>query len=486
MSIQNLLKDNDYHIWANEMDTENINLTTINGAPYVGNVPALVPNKFLRTTNTVTPTMYWGDGSIPHGTSLQILHTNLGATGIEWTSSLEIPENLKVDGSTILNSNVLCDQTLTVTGDAFLNNNLTVDADFGVTNGSITVAIGDINGQTVNIDNQLKFGGLAGSNNQIIQSDGSGIPSWVSTIPSSTVSPGALNQVMVTQNVLPGPTLEAVWSNSLELPADLTVNGQSTTLNLQVNGFTTLVNAVSINGDLQFNNVSGPIGGFLKKTLANDQSFQTFALTDIPAGPNNRALFTRSGTTSWSSIGPSDITPGIDGQILQTVTGTPTWITPSTIRMIRYGTNFTAQDLNADAGPSFVSFSTSPFTNLASSSVGISQSSATDFTIGTTGTYDISLCGFIDPASTGISDSIITLSVQVNGAELTRTCVTSHLMCFSGTIPSVIVTAGSTVRIIRRRLAPFGSNTLVTYGPPATLPNYLSTVTFALVNTISP
>lgn len=150
---------------------------------------------------------------------------------------------------------------------------------------------------------------------------------------------------------------------------------------------------------------------------------------------------------------------------------------------MRYGTNLLQQDFNAIAGPSFVTFSTSPFTVLTGGGVSpFSQPNTTDFVCGFTGTYDVFLNGYFNPSSAGIGNSVISLSAQVNGAELVRTCVVAQGHSFSGLIPSVIMTTGATLRIISQRIT--GTNLLSTYGPPSAPPNFLSTISISLANTV--
>lgn len=123
MSIANLLTDNNYDIYC-----DNIELNTINGSPYnpsAAPIPSLLPNKFLRTTNNVSPTLFWGDvtpSELVHGLPNQILCTNTLGTAAEWRSSLNIPNNLLVNGSTTLNDNVLINQDCAVLGNTNLNN----------------------------------------------------------------------------------------------------------------------------------------------------------------------------------------------------------------------------------------------------------------------------------------------------------------------------------------------------------------------------
>jgi hypothetical protein len=206
-----------------------------------------------------------------------------------------------------------------------------------------------------------------------------------------------------------------------------------------------------------FNGVSGTANQYLKKTGAATQSFQNIIASDITAGTNSSVL---------SSFG-----------------GVSQWIVPTNVRKIVCGTTFTAQNLN-QVGPVAATFSTLQFMNIATSTVaavvGITQPSATQFTIGTTGNYNVNINGYIDPASTGLGNSIVTLSVEVGGTESQRTCIVCNgNYSFSGDI-SFLATAGQIVRIILRRVV--GTGTLNTFAEGAALPNYASTILFSLLN----
>lgn len=198
------------------------------------------------------------------------------------------------------------------------------------------------------------------------------------------------------------------------------------------------VNTLSVDGDLKFNNISGTAGQVLTKTSGTDQAWAN------PAIP--------------------------------------------TVRLVRFAGYFAAQDLNISAGPNPVVFDiVSSISNIASSTTGaitgISQPSATTFQTGVIGTYDIAILGYIDPTSSGIGNSDITLSIEVGGTELANACVcnsTSHN--FSGTFPSVVIPAATNVRVIVRRVT--GTNPLNTFASGTAVPSYSSTISFSLVNTL--
>lgn len=313
----------------------NIDVVTINGSPYPpggGAVPALVRNKFLRTTDVVTPTMFWGDvdvAGIVHGTSLQILHTNLAGNASEWTDNLTIPGNLVVVGSSNLQSNVSCD------------NDLGVDGNLAVVGSS---ALGDVD------------------------------------------TSGTLNVV----------------------------------------------------GNLQFVGVSGAVGTVLTKTGAATQS----------------------------------------------------WVAPTTysqVRCIRFAGYLAAQDLNAGVGPTALTFDTvNVISNYSAASTGgvtgITQPSNTQFRSNFTGQYDIQITGYIDPASTGPTSSVVTLSVEVGGFEFARQCIVVNNLSFVGTFPSMVISNGTNVRILARRVT--GTGSFNTFAPLSAIPNFSSTITFTLVNIV--
>jgi len=467
MSIQNLFQPNDYDIFGKNITCENVDLITINDQPYPpggGAIPALIPNRFLRTNNV--PTMQWSTitaSDLTNGLPYQILHTD-AFSNVEWTNDLRIPgtlisvgnatinQNLLVQGSTILDSNVDCNQVLNVDGDLFANDTLTVSNDLGVTNGSLTVYVGDTLVQSINVDNQLKFGGVAGLNNQIITSDGSGIPAW-STLTPSIIQPGSLNQVLIT-NVLPGPILAPVWSDDLDLPGLLNVNGaitgQSTMI---INGASSLLGSATITG-LLVNGSGSTLGGTIGTNITT-----------------NLLMNGSSGTT---------------GQYLVKTSGTAqTWQTPPNVKIIRYVAYLAGQDLNAGVGPTAITFDTlnvvSNIANGSTSSVtGISQSSSSQFTIGTTGIYDVDLTILFNNTSTGIGNSVIQLYAEVNGFGVNRSIITnnSSYTC-SGKIPSINLTAGNILKILVVRVA--GTNTLNTNNPPL---NFASTIAITLVNSV--
>lgn len=160
MSIANILKPNNYDIYAENInDTTNrvvdIWLDNINGSPYPpggGAVPVLLPNKFLRTTNNISPSMFWGDvnaSELVHGTSNQILHTNVAGTASEWTSNLTVP-------------------------------------------GDLTVSTGNTNVQQLNIQDDLQFNGVSGASGNYLMKTGPFTQSWQNlVVPANSITAGA-------------------------------------------------------------------------------------------------------------------------------------------------------------------------------------------------------------------------------------------------------------------------------------------------------
>ena len=262
--------------------------------------------------------------------------------------------------------------------------------------------------------------------------------STATTVLWGEVPHGSANQVFTTNSLGTAPQ----WSNSLDLPGALTVSG-----------ITTLNGVTNLTGDLRFNNLPGSVGQYLKKTGAATQAFSTLV--------------------------PGDITAGADYNVLTSFSGTAQWYPQPQIKRIIYGTYFTAQDINSAAGPTALSFDTTPFTNVATSTttpiVGISQPSATQFTVGNINNYVITIAGYINSASTGLGNSIVTLSLEIDGVEQqAATVVCNGDYSFSGSFPPITINASQVLRILARRVV--GTNTLNTNAFGAALPNFASTI----------
>lgn len=183
---------------------------------------------------------------------------------------------------------------------------------------------------------------------------------------------------------------------------------------------------------------------------------------------------------------------GVSGSTNQVLTktgaATQAWQTPYQSRFLRYVTGFASQDLNAAAGPTAVTFSTTPVYNAVETSrgsiTGMSQASATQFTINTSAQYEVSVSGYINPASTGLVSSVVTLSLELNGVELATACVVVNTYSFVGTFPPVQMNAASTVRVLARRVT--GTGSLLTFAPALAVPSFQSNISFAIVNTVTP
>lgn len=334
------------------------------------------------------------------------------------------------------------------------------------TNAFSVVSWGDVNPSNL----------TGGATGDVLKTIGPGIVAWDPPKPSD-LTPGLANQILHTNSL--GTAAE--WTSSLVIPGNCDINtnllvaGSSTFQSnvdcdqvLSVDGNTfcnadlvvlgdTTVGALDVNGDLQFVGVSGTSGQFLKKTGAVTQSFQNIVAADITAGAANSVLTSAGGISQW--------------------------IVPTASRRIVYGTTFSAQDIN-QVGPVAADFSTLNFTSLASSTgspiVGITQPSGTQFTIGTTGTYLANITGYIDPTSTGLGNSIVSLSIEVGGIESQQSCVVCNgNYSFNGSIWFSGV-AGQIVRILLRRVV--GVGTLNTFADGAGLPNFASTIVFNLLN----
>lgn len=286
-----------------------------------------------------------------------------------------------------------------------------------------------------------------GATGTVLSSNGSVISWQIPTINPSQLVPGSPGQVLV----MIGGT--AGFSDDIDLPGLLNVTGVTTLQSSLIaagpsflSGATTvntltsngLITAASENivGNLQFNSNSGSAGQVVIKT-----------------GPT---------TQGWGTL--------------------------TNVRMIRYTTYFAAQNLASSVGPTAVTFDTSNIISTLTSCsdpyvtiTGISQPDSTHFTIGTLGTYDIDITGFCLGA--GIGNTVIVLSAEVNGIEVATCCVANAAgYAFSGKIPSVLISAGGSLRLLVRRTA--GSGALSTNAPLSAPPIFPSTIAISLVNTV--
>jgi len=376
MSLSNILSPNYYDLYCDNLTAKNVDLVTINNAPYPpggGSIPdPLVSNKVLRVNGAGT-TMLWGDvspsnltggavgdvlktvapsvvawaaidpGDITPGLPNQIFHVTSDGSACEFTSDVIIPgllnvdSTLNVDGSSTFQSNSLFNQNLVVDQDLIINNgNITI------TNGELDVPIGNTSLASLNITGNLTFNGSSGINSQVLGKTGPFSQTWISLIP---------------------------------------------------------------------------------------------------------------------------------------------------VNLIRYVAYFNSQDLNAIAGVSPAVFNTSVqqsnvtrTTSTISLLIGFSQSSSTVFTTGHTAIYDADFNIYIDHSSSGIGNSIVTVSLEIAGVEQPFCLCNNSGNFISGKIASVAITAGANVRVLLRRIV--GTGQLNIFGFPSVVPNFSSTVCFSLVRTI--
>lgn len=270
-------------------------------------------------------------------------------------------------------------------------------------------------------------GGLPGD---VLKTISPGVVAW-DPVKVNEITPGLANQIMHT-NAL-GTAAE--WTSSLTVPGN-----------------------ANFAGDIALAGNSGTVGQVLTKTGAATQDWQTL------------------------SVPTSSIVAGADNTVLTSAGGATYWITPNVINIIKYATTFNAQNINSGAGPTALSFNTTPYVNTAISTVGapalISQPSATQFTIGTLGVYNIDITGYIDPTSAGIGNSVVTLSIEVAGSEKTEQCVVCNgEFSFSGRFSCVLLTAGANVRILARRVS--GTGTLYTFASGSLAPSFASSIMFS-------
>lgn len=248
---------------------------------------------------------------------------------------------------------------------------------------------------------------------------------------------------------------------------------------LRTNGF----NVVSW-GDVSPSNLTGGLPGDVLKTISPGVvAWDPVKAYEITPGLANQILQTNSlGTAAaWQNlvVPATSITAGADYTVLTSAGGSALWITPSVVNQIKYGTTFLAQNINAAAGPTALQFSTSTFINSAISNVGvpvnITQPSATEFTIGTSSVYNIDITGYIDPASAGLGNSVVTLSLEVAGTEKTDYCIVcSGNYSFSGRFPAVFITAGQNIRVLARRVV--GTSALTTFANGLPAPSFASSI----------
>lgn len=295
-------------------------------------------------------------------------------------------------------------------------------------------------------------------------------------------------QVPLTYQVYAGDgneTLAYDGSNVLVLDTDLSGGALTIDFSAMNNWFGRSVQFIANTALLNDCILDFGAGTIYEPPFAGSSNTKVFDATQTPVTTQlhfinpTTAVMTVNPTTS-----PASIAAGPDGTVLTSGGGTVFWNTPNKIDFVKYGTVFTAQNINAAAGPTALSFSTNPFTNTNKSTTGlvtgISQPSATQFTIGSTEAYNIDITGYIDPASAGLGNSVVTLSVEVGGIERTDSCIVCGPgYSFTGRITTGAA-AGNNIRILARRIAGVGALTTFAGGLPA--PSFASSILISTAN----
>lgn len=323
------------------------------------------------------------------------------------------------------------------------------------------------------------------------------------TFGPSTITPGLANQVFVTD---PTGTF-AEWLSSLNLPGNMTAQNVNALANLVVSGTSNLVgnvtfgNSALVTGDVL---AGGNLGITKLSAFGGNATFSSNItvtgssdLKDNVHCEQDLGVDGDFSVTGLSTLtGPVNVVDdlqmngisGVTDTVLQkTSAATQSWVLPSQVRCIRYATYFLAQDLNSGVGPTPVTFDNGGgITNISRTSrgvaPGINQTSTTNFTVGFTGLYDIDICGFIDPTSTGLVSTVVSLSLEIATVESTQSCVVVNTFAFTGKFSSIPLLAGQVVRILARRIANTGTMNTIASGGLA--PNFSSTIDFTLVSIV--
>ena len=271
MSISNLLQPNNFDIYANNVNTQNIDTVTINDLPYPPEpvLPVLVPNKVLRT-NALATDIYWGD--VPHGDANQVLVTNPAATGPAWSDSLDLPGNIAADGSLTIGSNASFGQSVAVT-DTLTSNALTVTTNANVYGNVLAGAV------------------------------------YANTGEISDLTTDAITNATV------------ISSNSIYVNGSATFNGSSTMNITSIAGLTTTAqtNVKNLNltdYKLKLNNVSGTVGQILQYDASGNLTFGSL--------PSNANMFKVSRTLGLANVNTTtNIFNGTLGGVSSTSYGSP-------------------------------------------------------------------------------------------------------------------------------------------------------------------
>ena len=209
------------------------------------------------------------------GNAFQIMQTNSLGTAAVWGDSIVVPGTITSTGT-----------ITSINGGLTLTN---VAAQINMTGGAstqINCAGGTTTG-TLNVLNNLQFNSVSGASGQFLKKTGATAQSFQNLAAADTKG-GTLNQVLQSDGT------NGVFNTNVTIPGTLTSTGN----------FTASA-AANIVGNLQFNNISGSSGQFLKKTGAATQAFTTFAVTDIPPGTNGQVLQTSGGITAWGAFAPT-------------------------------------------------------------------------------------------------------------------------------------------------------------------------------------
>lgn len=290
-------------------------------------------------------------------------------------------------------------------------------------------------------------------------------------------------QVPLTYQVYTGDgneTLAYDGSNVLVLDTDLSGGPLTIDFSAMNNWFGRSVQFIANTALLNDCTFDFGTGVIYQPPFAGSSNTKVFDATQTPLTTQLYFIDTTTAVMTNNPItDPSNIAAGPDNSVLTSFGGAVFWNVPNKIDFIKYGTVFTAQNLNAAAGPTALSFSTNPFANTSASTVGlvtgISQPSATQFTIGANGAYNVDITGYIDPASAGLGNSIVTLSLEVGGIEKTDYCIVCNgNYSFSGRFPSFAGAAGQNIRILARRVV--GDKALTTFAAGLPAPSFASSI----------
>ena len=233
--------DNDLILISDSEDsnkTKQVKISTLPGGSGSGvsSVTAVLP---LASTGGSTPAVSL-TGLTGFGTAGQVIKVNSGADGLEWgtvggstspdtpTNSVQFNNAGAFGGSanlTFATNTLAITHTVDIKGDGTNAGKLKLYCPNTTTPHAVTIEGPAHNGAS---DYTLKLPSPAPSNQQILQSDGSGVLSWINT-PSSG-SGGAVDSVNTTDGTYIDLTPNAATTGAVTVTADLSaVDGTSTT-----------------------------------------------------------------------------------------------------------------------------------------------------------------------------------------------------------------------------------------------------------------